>query len=152
MNAKTSPKERASTPDRSISDHTRFLHNAFSELAEDNIQRLGVELGDMVLARAIAVIALQVTMKGIQNGDSEEKSEDRVGDAKESAVYEFIDRGRKRRRFSGEASFCDVEGMGKSVIILENLVEEMGKRVDDILEEAKDLNATLKELEGDQQE
>ncbi|KAF9444083.1 hypothetical protein P691DRAFT_763714 [Macrolepiota fuliginosa MF-IS2] len=153
MSETASPRERDSTPGLSVSEHTRFLHDAFTDLAEDNIQRLGVELGDIALARAIAVIALQVTMKRIQNGDREEEPEGHVDNAEDSTdVYEFINRGRKRRRFAGEKSGCDVEKMGKSVIVLENLVEVMGKRVDNILEEAKDLNATLKELEGDHQD
>lgn len=50
------------TPSHDIMSNARPLHEMLTKIVENDILKLGNELGDMVLARMVTVTALEMTM------------------------------------------------------------------------------------------
>ncbi|KAF9447922.1 hypothetical protein P691DRAFT_781767 [Macrolepiota fuliginosa MF-IS2] len=138
---------------RDVCRDVYVLREVLLQFTKAGICQLEESLGDIVLARAAAVVALELALEEIRNsGEEGPESDDNSGEGSQGGDERSVgdreevpERDWKRRRLM-EETVRDTEAVETSVEKLEDLAEAMGKRMDAALEKAKDLSGALNEF------
>ncbi|KAF9443969.1 hypothetical protein P691DRAFT_808053 [Macrolepiota fuliginosa MF-IS2] len=136
-NPTPSPTRQSSTPNPVIAVQARLLHKTLIQTVAPNIQKLAADLGDTALARAVVIMALDMTMDQVLNSSMGESIDTHGGPPSHGGDRKHLDR---------EGSASDSRLMSRTVGELDMILGEMGERVEDILEETKKFHDSLCEF------